>query len=199
MSILPDGQEIPSSNGGKYLNKFPEGQTRFRILESPVTPFVEAWKSTEDSRKPVRVRVGKEGLQKALEQLKEIGYEETDKFGEQKPRYLWACKVYHYNNPAKASDGGEVKILSFHQKNIMNTLESNSQTEDWSDVTSYDIIVRREGSDMSSKYAVTNCVPKPLPKEAEEAIMEEKVDWDKYIASDDPWVSIGDYDQENPF
>lgn len=198
--MLPDGQEIPSSSGGKYLNKFPEGQTRFRILESPVTPFVEAWKTKDDTRKPVRVRVGKGGFQKALEQLSEIGYDKTDKFGEQKPRYLWACKVYHYNSPTKTSDGGSVKILSFHQKNIMNTLESNSLTEDWSDVTSYDIIVTREGSDMSSKYAVTNCVPKPLPKEAEEVIKEEVVDWDKYIASEDPWVNGGDEeDQEMPF
>ena len=181
MSFLPAGESLPKASNGRYMNKFEDGKTRFRILELPALPFYGAWKTQDDgSRKPVRA--------KTLAEIEAVGYDRIDNFGEEsKPKYTLALKVFHYHDAEKISAGGEVKILQFTQKGIMEAMEGFSLSEDYRDLTSFDLTVSRSGQKMETKYTVIPSVPRPFSEEGayEEA---KKIDLTKLLSGENPFL-----------
>jgi hypothetical protein len=182
MSLLPEGETLPSASG-LYHKKFEEGKTRFRILETPILPYFEAWTQEGDKRRPVRAKTASE--------VEEIGYDkEPDKFGNiPRPKYMWGIKAFIYHSADDTSKGGEVKILTITQRSIMDYIETSSMSEDWKDATKYDITITRKGAGTDTKYVVQNNPPKVLISEEDE---KEIFDIASRIDMDEIFVSGGD-------
>lgn len=181
MALLPEGAVLPQKTS-QYM-KFQEGKNRFRILELPVCPFFEAWRTFGDgSRKPVRAKT-----------IKEFENLEWDKLTEQgkpaRPKNVWAIKVFRYFNAEKILEGGQIEILSLSQVGIIESIIGLDASEDWKDLTSYDLTVSKNGKGMESKYTVQTNLPKPLENLGE--IMEEakKINLEKLISNEDPFSS----------
>tara|TARA_R110002020_G_scaffold336149_4_gene551287 strand:+ start:1231 stop:1746 length:516 start_codon:yes stop_codon:yes gene_type:complete len=61
---------------------------------------------------------------------------------------------------------GSVRFLEMAQKTVIRDLAFLDSNEDWGDLTDYDVIVRREGEGMETKYHTAPCPKKAIVKEA---------------------------------
>lgn len=185
MSLLPEGETTPKSNGGLYVSKFENEQTRFRFLECPVMTYWEAWRTDlvegEEKRVTVRAKTSKE--------VEELGYDKEDKFGEAHPVYYWAVKILLYDDPKSPSKGGLVKILKIRQRAVWSVIEQNALNEDWANPLDYDMTVVKTGEGKKTRYAVQNSPPKPFGtvEQIEEATTEaSKIDLTKLLTNENP-------------
>jgi len=179
-SFLPAGVELPKKKNGSYINKFDDGETRFRILEIPGLTFFSAF-SFEKGEKGGSVRG------KTVEEVENAGFA-LDGFGA-KVKFTLALKVLHFNNPKKPSDGGAVKILQFTQVSIMEAFQNFELSEDYGDLTKFDIIVTKTGVKKDTKYSV---MPTPPPSKELEVITEafeaaQSIDLSKLLTDENPF------------
>lgn len=131
-SFLPKSYEVPSSSD-KYM-KFKADENRFRILASPIVGWLW-WVETGEGRKPMRVHMnGKVPVEFA-----------------ESTKHFWAMPVWNYAVE-------KVQILEITQSGIQRTIKSLSADEDWGSPVEYDLVVKRTGDGMETKYQVT---PKP--------------------------------------
>lgn len=135
--FLPQGYQVPASND-KYM-KFQPGENRFRVVSNKAITGWEWW--TEDSegkRKPVRIP-----------HSQRIPVEEIDE--PDKIKHFWAFVVWNYKEE-------KIQILEVTQKGIQRTLESLVNDADYGSPRNYDIVVRKTGEGMETRYEV---MPKP--------------------------------------
>lgn len=145
MSFYPDNYDetlAKNTGGGGYM-KFKPGDNRFRILSKPLIGSV-LWITEDGSRKPLRFR--------ATESIP------TEQVQDSLPKFFNTFVVYNYQTQ-------EIEILEITQKGILSTLRSLDKDEDWGDLRTYDLVVKRQGEDLQTSYEV---VPKPKAKLTEE-------------------------------
>jgi hypothetical protein len=142
--FLPDNFQLPATGSSRYV-KLPQGETRLRVLGSPLMGYV-AWTEADGKRLPVRVP-RKEELPQALQ-------------GEAK--YFWALPVWSYAQ-------NQVMIWEATQRRIITALLDYAHNPDWGSPVAYDVSVTRKGEGMETEYSVIAIPPKPLIKEAQDA------------------------------
>jgi len=124
--------KIPVTND--YLNKFPQGDTTFRVLSKPIIGYVYF----KNDNKPVRSR-------EVFESTPDIKKDST-------PRHFWAMTVYNFS-------AERVQILEITQKSIMTAMKSLIDNKNWGSPLSYDLTVTRKGTTMNdTEYSI---VPNP--------------------------------------
>lgn len=130
--FLPESYELPKS-GGQYM-KFKQGSNNFRFLSSPIVGYVYWIDEADGSRKPVRV--------KTLEEV------DRTKINKKNPvKHFWSAVVYNYATK-------QVEILEITQKGILEGILNYVNSPSWGSPKSYDLIVKREGEGLETKYAV---------------------------------------------
>jgi hypothetical protein len=167
MSFIPEGYNVPSSSG-KYL-KFKVGDTKFRIMSSPVMG-TEAW--TFD-KKPVRCH---------LNESIDISGGNVD---ESSAKHFWAMIVYDYADKL-------IKILEITQKSLQQFLTSTAKDPDWgSPVGSdgYDIVVTKtgEGKD-GTKYSIRANPHKKLEDGIEQVAKDMNLNLEALFSGADPFA-----------
>lgn len=124
--------KVPVTND--YLNKFPQGDTTFRVLSSAVIGYVYFNKDN----KPVR---SKEPFESTPDMKKDGSV-----------KHFWAFTVWNY-------DAERVQIMEVSQKSIMTAMKSLIDNPKWKSPVGYDITITRKGTTMNdTEYAV---VPNP--------------------------------------
>lgn len=160
---LPENYEIPKDSGN-YLNKFPQGETQFRILSAPKLGYIY-W--TID-KKPVRSREEPKGRPANIQPGR-------------KPKHFWAFVIWNYNEK-------KIQILEITQSTIQEAVLALVGHKAWGDPTKYDITVSRKGTTMDdTTYAVQPLPHTVTPPEALTAIEEKPLDLDLLFEGKDPF------------
>src|SRR3990167_11510786 len=167
-SFLPRDYKAPAQKSN-YLNKFPMGETKFRILTSPVFGYV-GWKD----KKPIRTT--------SLEDFKGIKLDTSmyDPVGV--PKYFWAMAIWDYNESC-------VRILELTKLSIIDVITKLSQDKDWGNPLEYDLKVTRSGEGKKTEYSVSPLPHKNVPSEASKALEKTPVDLQALFRNEDPFAS----------
>ena len=165
-SFLPNGFQAPKQQSN-YLNKFPQGETKFRILTSPVFGYV-GWQD----KKPIRnVDLDDfKGIQLDKSQYDPIGV----------PKYFWAMVIWNYNEEV-------IQILELTKLSIIDKIIKLSADSDYGNPLGYDIKVTRTGEMKKTEYSVTPLPPKDVPKEASKALEKQPIDLQALFRGKDPF------------
>jgi len=124
-----DDYKVPVTND--YLNKFPQGDTTFRVLSSVVIGY----EYFNKDNKPIRQ---KEQFTTAPADIKDGGT----------PKHFWACVVWNY-------EAERVQILEIAQKSIMTAIKALVDNTKWGSPKGYDITINRKGTTMNdTEYSV---------------------------------------------
>lgn len=146
------------------LGKLPEGEHKFRIVDRPIAGWID-WMD----RKPCRFKP--EDKPKSS-------------FDPSKPvKPFWAMHVWDY-----AREG--LFVMEVTQNGIRKSLEDYATNEDWGDLTSFDIKIKKEGSGIDTKYTVIPIPHKPLPKNIQEAVKGCKIRLEALYDGKDPWNDL---------
>ena len=166
VSFLPSDYTPPKQKSN-YLNKFPQGETKFRILTSPVFGY-SGWKD----KKPLRV--------KALEDFKGVKLDTSmyDPVGV--PKYFWAMVIWNYNEEC-------VQILELTKLSIIDKITKLSADSDWGNPLGYDIKITRSGEGKKTEYSTNPLPHKDVPEEAVKALKERPVDLQALFSGRDPF------------
>jgi len=164
--FLPADYEAPKSENN-YL-KFEQGDTKFRILASPVLGF-EGW-SNED--KPVRFEKMPDEAQLAILR--------APKYGTKKVKHFWAMPVYCYKE-------SKLMVLQLTQVTIIEGLTKLAKSEEWGSPLNYDVTINKTGEKTDTTYTIIPVPPKTFEGfTAEELIAElSGVDLQKLFTGED--------------
>lgn len=142
MGFLPQSYEPPQT--GNYM-KLQTGDNRFRAL-GPAIVGNEFWLMENGNRRVVRRRVDEVIDQDELQ---------VDQHGKrERVKHFWAFPVWNYS--AK-----QVQVLEITQRTIQDAIRALAESSDWGEPTQYDLIVKKQGSNLDTEYAVM-----PTPKTA---------------------------------
>lgn len=162
---LPAGfEKLKSEKPYINLGKLPEGEHKFRIVGRPIAGWID-WMD----RKPCRFRP-EDKPKSSFDPAKPV-----------KP--FWAMHVWDYNREG-------LFIMEVTQNGIRKSLEEYATNEDWGDLTSYDIKIKKEGSGIETEYTVIPVPHKPLPKNAQEALETSKIRLEALYEGKDPWKDL---------
>lgn len=146
MNRLPENYEPAKSTGGAYT-KLQDGDTKIRILTSPIIWF--EYFTLEN--KPKRSKTM---------------FTNTNDIKENwKVKEFWAFVVWNYNSEA-------VQIMEITQNTIKDQIFALARDEDFWDPKGYDLKITRSWKDLETKYQVKPLAQKPF--ENKEAIEEAK-------------------------
>lgn len=171
MNFLPEGYEVPVT-GGAYLNKFPEGVTKIRILSNAIL----GWRYFNTDNKPVRMP----GVEPPHEQPVDA---KTQPSGEKdKPKHFWAFVVWNYSEK-------QIQIAEISQATIQNGIKALAQDESWGDPKQYDITVSRTGKGFNdTEYNVIPNPPTEISYEIAEAFAEKNPNLKALFKGEDPFA-----------
>lgn len=164
-SNLPMGfEKLRPPSAYVNLGKLPEGEFKFRIVGRPIAGWLD-WKD----KKPYRFRPDEKP---------------ASSFDPDKPiKSFWAMHVWDYTK-------GDLCIMEVTQNSIKKALEEYAMSEDWGDLTSYDIKIKKEGSGIETKYSVMPVPHKALPKDIQEAVKGSKIRLEALYEGKDPWTDL---------
>lgn len=160
MTFLPQDYTVPTSTSNYF--KFEQGDNKFRVLSSAVIGW-EGW----IEKSPKRFRMDEKPT-------------DLREFKDQKLNHFWAFIVWNY----KAE---KLQILQITQKGIMKTMQAHVADEDWGDPKQYDIVVNREGEDLTTKYEVKMKPKKELDKDIVQKYEEATIDLEKLFDGESPF------------
>jgi len=172
MSFLPEGEQIPASNG-KYT-KFVEGENRFRVLSSAITGW-ELWVEGKPVRRKDKSEFTTDQLAKA----------DINKFTGMKkvPQYFWAFLIWNYQTE-------QVEILEVPQVTIMRGIEDYLKDADYgNDPKEYDLIVIRDESGEKVEYRVKAKPPKAMDEGIKEFAKDMKINLNALYKGEDPFAT----------
>lgn len=153
--------KVPVTND--YLNKFPQGDTTFRVLSGAIVGYVYFNKDN----KPVRSK-------EAFENTPDIKTGAT-------PKHFWACVVWNY-------DAERIQILEISQKSIMTAMKSLIDNKKWGSPKNYDITITRKGSTMNdTEYSVVPNPAAPVSEAVAAALAARPVNLEALFDSADPF------------
>ncbi len=146
-----------------YLNKFPQGDTTFRVLSGAVVGYVYFNKDN----KPVRSK-------EVFESTPDIKQGGTAK-------HFWACVVWNY-------EAERVQILEISQKSIMTAMKSLIDNKKWGSPKLYDITVNRKGTTMNdTEYSVLPNPAAPVSEAVTAALAARPVNLEALFTGEDPF------------
>lgn len=159
-----DEYKVPVTND--YLNKFPQGETTFRILSGAVIGYVYFNKDN----KPIRQ---KEEFSKTPEDIKDKGT----------VKHFWACVIWNYNDE-------RIQILEITQKSIMNPMKALIDNPKWGNPKNYDITITRTGTTMNdTEYSVMPNPQGEISEEIKTAYENKSVNLEALFTGEDPFKS----------
>lgn len=146
-----------------WLNKFPQGDTNFRVL----TPAIVGYEYFNSDNKPVRSR--------------EMFDETPGMKKDGSVKHFWAFVVWNY-------EAERVQILELTQKSIMTSMKALIDNPKWGDPHGYDITVTRTGTTMNdTEYS---CMPNPhtaISEEIAAAFLKRTVNLEALYSGADPF------------
>lgn len=158
MSFLPENYETPNISNG--YTKFTPGQTKLRILTSPILGW-EHWEDGGKGRKVTRYKFNDEHPAKA--------------------KHFWAMIVWNYTEET-------IQIMSISQVSIQRQLEGLYRNEDWGAPTKYDITITRVGeTQYDTKYTIVPSPGKPVSDEIKQAYVQAGIDLNKWMKGENPF------------
>jgi len=168
MNFLPKDYEAPAESGGRYLSRFPSGETRIRVLSEAVT----GWLYWNTNDKPVR-------LKKFPETYPDDAKPNKDG-SDQRIKHFWAFTCWDYQDKT-------IKICEITQSTIRSAITAFIEDNDYGDPTGYDLKINRTGEALDTKYHV---VPGPKGKvsaEIEKIFEDTPVDLEALFDGTDPF------------
>ena len=144
----------------KYM-KLKEGENKFRIAMTPISGWMQ-WKD----KKPYRYKKDKKPA---------ISFDDKEPL-----RPFLACYVWDYSI-------NDLFILELTQTTILKALKSLLESEDWGDLTGYDIKIKRSGTGNMTKYLVEPNPPKPMLPAIKSALIAHPVRLEALFDGTDPW------------
>ncbi len=153
--------KIPVTND--YLNKFPQGDTTFRVLSKPIIGYVYF----KSDNKPVRSR--------------EVFESTPDIKKDASVRHFWAMAIWNFQ-------AERVQVLEITQKSIMTAMKALIDSPKWGSPLAYDISVTRKGSTMNdTEYAVMPNPKTELSEEIKTAYEKRPVNLESLFDGSDPF------------
>lgn len=153
-------EEVSNSRYWKVKDMAP-GEHRFRIVQAPIYGWID-WKD----KKPYRFRANKKP---------------KEAFDEENPiKPFVACYVWDYSRKG-------LFVLEFTQKGIIMALEALSDSEDWGDLTGYDLKLYKEGAGQKVKYTLNPAPHKTMSDEIRAAMKAAPAILDALFSGGDPW------------
>ena len=131
-----DNNFFPSSDykvpiTSDYLNKFPQGDTTFRVMSSAIV----GWEYFNTDNKPIRSEEMFENTP-------------TDIKKESSIKHFWSFVVWNY-------EAERIQIMELTQKSIMTSIKALIDNPKWGNPMNYDITISRKGTTMNdTEYAV---------------------------------------------
>jgi len=160
--FLPTDYTAPKPSG--HYMKLADGENRFRILSKPII----GWLDWQD-KKPLRFRM--DAKPNPVDPKKAV-------------RHFWAFIVWNVNEK-------KMQILEITQSTIQSAIQALSKDEDWGSPFGYDIKIKRSGTDLETKYAVSPVPHSKLSDEAKEATKDmDKVNLEALYEGGDPFESM---------
>lgn len=164
MSFYPAGYEVKDTQSD-YM-RLTEGDHKVRILRSPIMGW-ESWTEVDGGRKPQRFK----SFQQAVNTPNSDG----------QIKEFHAFIVWDY-------ESNMIRLLNVTQKSIQRAIYVQTQDEDWSDPTKYDIVIKRSGKGMDTEYSLVFKLPKPLSEQIKKAFDAVKIDEEQYFNGGHPIV-----------
>ncbi len=134
MNFLPENYESPKTSN--YYVKLQDGETRIRILSTPIM----GWEDWTEEKKPIRFKFENKPI-KSIDPKKPI-------------KHFWAFIVFNYNND-------EIQIMNITQATIRKKIEALCKDTDWGAPYHYDIKITKSGSEMNTEYVVNPAPHRP--------------------------------------
>lgn len=145
--------------------KLEKGENRFRILSDEALIGYEYWTA---EKKPVRLREFPEV------QPEDMRTEDTMK-------EFWVFLVWNYKVE-------KVQILELTQTSIKEQLQTYVDDPDFGDPMGYDIVIKRAGDGLETKYSIIAKPPADIPKKALEAFNNVTVNLEALFDGEDPFA-----------
>lgn len=146
-----------------YLNKFPQGDTTFRVLSSAVV----GWEYFNKDNKPVRSK-------EQFESMPDI-----KKDGSQK--HFWSFVVWN-------CEAERIQIMEITQKSVMTAIKALIDNKKWGSPKGYDITITRKGSTMNdTEYSVVPNPASEVSAEIKTAYEKRPVNLEALFTGDDPF------------
>jgi len=166
-TFLEKDYSLPKTKGG-YM-KFEQGENKFRVLSDAITGY-EYW---NNDNKPVRSKDYPDNL--------------VDPKKGNIIKNFWAMIVYNYQNEA-------VEILQITQRGIQESMLNYLHDEDFGEPENYDVVIKRKGEGLETRYDVIAKPPKAVDSKILEAYKDIKIDLTKLYDGENPFE--GDSDNE---
>lgn len=143
--FLPKGYETPEIPSN--FMELEEGVNTFRILSSAIVGY-EWWvDSSENGRKPMRVRTADE----VPEEVKNASENRA------RAKHFWAFPVYNYQTKT-------VQVLEIKQQTIMRALEAFVKNPKWGNPQGYDLVIEKVKTGSRDWDVEYNVIPEPPSK-----------------------------------
>lgn len=177
MATLPKGYTVPKGSSDKYM-RFEKGENRFRILGSPILGH-EAWIEEPDgTRKPVRIKMDDSFSESTKKKIKD------------KPKHFWAMPVLDRSDDT-------VKVLEITQASIQDALQDLLMSEDWGDWEDYDVVVKRTGEGLETRYTVMPMGKKKLDVGIKKMCDDTEIHLNALFEGEDPFAPQDDVDVDD--
>lgn len=145
--------------------KLEKGENKFRILSDQALIGYEYW---TPENKPVRLR---EFPETQPEDMRE----------DSKMKEFWAFIVWDYKDK-------KVKILELTQTSVKEQLQTYVDDPDFGEPMGFDVVVKRTGDGLDTKYSTIAKPPTDIPKEALEAYKPEDINLEALFDGEDPFA-----------
>lgn len=163
MSFLPEDYEVPSGGGGGSYFKPKTGENRLRILSDVII----GWQYWNANNKPVRMR-DRPAIAPTDLRINDDGKPDRVK-------HFWVVLVWDY-------DDSQLKVWEITQSGIQSDVAELANDPDWGHPKSYNILLKREGEKINTKYTVIPKPAKPLDDRIVQEWKEAKVNLEAVFA-----------------
>jgi hypothetical protein len=171
--FLPKDYEVPVKSNN-YM-KLEDGDNRIRFLSSPILGYV--WWINKDG--VVRQEGEKPEKGDRPVRVKRDGVVPSEAAGVYK--HFWAAVVYNYRDE-------QIQVLEVTQSSIQKLVDELSKSADWGDPREYDIVIKKTGEGLETRYpSVIPSPKKDLPKELKAAYEATNINLEKLYEGGDPF------------
>lgn len=165
MKFLPDDYKAPVTAGG-YMT-LATGENRIRILSEPIIGW-EDWIDNKPIRYPFNMKPEKS-------------------HNSEKPlRHFWSFIVWNYKEE-------KIQILQISSASIRKTIQDLCENTDWGVPYNYDLVLKKEGEKLTTKYTATPVPPKLISEHIKEAFYEKRINLDALFDGGDPFSIHSSY------
>ena len=170
MTFANKDYKMPEKTGGNYT-KFEQWETKLRVLG----PIYTGWEYFNTDNKPVRQEEKFDRIPKDCK---------PNRFDSSKldlPKHFRAFKVWNYTTE-------QVELCSINKRSLLEWLNSYIQSEEYGDVSWYDIKITKTGTGTDTRYTLMCLPPNPITDEVAEANDSSDVHVDQLFAGWNPFL-----------